>query len=144
MVNNKSEAVKNAAKAPEVKETKAAPAKKEPEVNKAEISKETAEKKAEAPAKKTEVSRKGTAKKAEAVKKTTPKKEEAEVTACVFVEYEGRQIAAKELLETAKKDYTNKHKDAVIKTIELYIKPEENAAYYVVNGEGCEEFKVLL
>ena len=31
-----------------------------------------------------------------------------------------------------------------IKTIEVYVKPEENVAYYVVNGEGSDDWKVSL
>lgn len=153
-MNNKKEAMKNAAKAPEGKETittapktAAVPVeeKKAPEtVKKAEAPKEEAAKKTEASAKKAEPAKKAPVKKTEAPKKAAAKKEEPEMKASVFVEYEGKQIAAKEVLETAKNDYISKHKDAVIETIELYVKPEENAAYYVVNGEGCEEFKILL
>lgn len=157
-MNNKKEAMKNAAKAPEGKETvttapktaavpveeKKAEAPKEEAVKKAETPKEEAAKKTEASAKKAEPAKKAPVKKTEAPKKVAAKKEEPEMKASVFVEYEGKQIAAKEVLETAKNDYISKHKDAVIETIELYVKPEENAAYYVVNGEGCEEFKILL
>lgn len=170
-MNNKKEAMKNAAKAPEVKETVTATAettaapveeKKAAEtVKKTEAVKEEAEKKTEAPkdeaekkteaakkteasAKKAEPAKKAPVKKTEAPKKAAAKKEEPEMKASVFVEYEGKQIAAKDVLETAKNDYISKHEDAVIETIELYVKPEENAAYYVVNGEGCEEFKILL
>lgn len=164
-MNNKKEAMKNAAKAPEGKETittapktaavpveekkapetvKKAEAPKEEAVKKAETPKEEAAKKTEASAKKAEPAKKAPVKKTEAPKKAAAKKEEPEMKASVFVEYEGKQIAAKEVLETVKNDYISKHKDAVIETIELYVKPEENAAYYVVNGEGCEEFKIQL
>lgn len=175
-MNNKKEAMKNAAKAPEVKETVTATAKttaapveekkaaetvkkteavKEEAEKKTEAPKDEAEKKTEAPkeeaakkteasAKKAEPAKKAPVKKTEAPKKAAAKKEEPEMKASVFVEYEGKQIAAKDVLETAKNDYISKHEDAVIETIELYVKPEENAAYYVVNGEGCEEFKILL
>ena len=27
-------------------------------------------------------------------------------------------------------------------SLEIYIKPEEGVAYYVVDGNGCEEYKV--
>ena len=48
-----------------------------------------------------------------------------------------------EVLEAAKMDYLSKHEDTAVKEIELYIKPEENAAYYTVDGEGSDQFKVL-
>ena len=36
------------------------------------------------------------------------------------------------------------NKGAVIETIEIYVKPEEHAGYYVVNGEGSDQYKVML
>ena len=40
----------------------------------------------------------------------------------------------KDVLEAAKKAYAASNK-AAIKDITLYVKPEDNAAYYVVNGD---------
>ncbi len=80
------------------------------------------------------------------VKKTTrrktTKKVEPEVN--VFIEYMGRQAAAKEVVARAMDAYKAAHEGAEIKTFEVYVKPEESAAYYVVNGEGSTEFKVEL
>ncbi len=85
------------------------------------------------------------------VKKTTTRKtaakkpaKKAEPTVNVFVEYMGKQAAAKEVVAKAMDAYKAAHADAEIKTFEVYVKPEENAAYYVVNGEGSAEFKVEL
>ena len=36
------------------------------------------------------------------------------------------------------------NKGTVIETIEIYVKPEEHTAYYVVNGEGSDQYKVML
>ena len=82
----------------------------------------------------------GTGKKAPgrkpAAKKTEPK-------ASVVIEFGGRQIAAKDVLAAAKKDFAKKHKGTALKSIQLYIKPEESVAYYVANnGEGSPEDKV--
>ncbi len=67
----------------------------------------------------------------------------AEPQAEVVIEFNGRQIVAKEVLEAAKKDFAEKHKGAELKSIHLYIKPEESVAYYVVNdGIGDPEDKV--
>lgn len=51
-----------------------------------------------------------------------------------FVEYAGKQVEDKELISNVKALWVaegNKVKD--IKTLNIYVKPEENAAYYVIN-----------
>ena len=142
---------RNAAKAP----AKAAP---KTETVKAEAKTAAAEVKAETPvkavveapaAKPVETTKKAPAKKAPA-KKADPK-------ACVVIEFSGKQIVAKDVLDItdylcdechrkfeAVKAYAEAHKGAEIKTIEVYVKPEENVAYYVVNGEGSDDYKVIL
>ncbi|MGN0373245.1 MAG: DUF6465 family protein [Enterocloster sp.] len=67
-----------------------------------------------------------------------------EPQASVVFQFAGREIAAKEILAAAVDSYKGLNKNTEIKTIELYIKPEENAAYYTVNGEGADEYKVAL
>ena len=62
----------------------------------------------------------------------------------VIVEFAGKQIMAKDVLQKAEEAYLASHKDVEIKTLELYISPEQNAAYYVVNGEASEDFVVQL
>ena len=52
----------------------------------------------------------------------------------LYVEFQGKKIETKEVLASAKKVWVeagNKVKD--LNTVDLYIKPEENAAYYVFN-----------
>jgi len=52
----------------------------------------------------------------------------------LFVEFAGRQIEEKALVTQVKELWTaegNKVKD--MKTLNIYVKPEENAAYYVIN-----------
>ena len=54
----------------------------------------------------------------------------------LYVEYAGKQVEDKTLVATAKELWVaegNKVKD--IKTLNLYVKPEENAAYYVINED---------
>ncbi|MCI6017603.1 MAG: DUF6465 family protein [Clostridiales bacterium] len=51
-----------------------------------------------------------------------------------YVEFAGKQIEEKALVAKAKEIWSaegNKIKD--IKTLNIYVKPEENAAYYVIN-----------
>lgn len=116
----------------EVKAVAAAPAKEETK----------AVEKTEAPAKKTTTAKKAPAKKAPAKKTTTrtttkkavAKKEEIKLE--VYVEYIGKQVSEKDMVENAKKSwaYDYKKDESEIKSLSLYIKPEDNSVYYVVNG----------
>ncbi len=110
--------------------------------------KTTAAKKEAAP-KKTAASKKAAETTEEAApKKTTTRKTAAKKAAApevtVFVEYAGKQVVAKEVLAAAIESYKAANADTEIKTIEVYMKPEENVAYYVVNGVGSDAFKVEL
>ncbi len=60
----------------------------------------------------------------------------------VFVEYADKQLSAEDLTARAKEAYLAMNPLAEIKTLELYVKPEEAAAYYVVNGEASPEFRL--
>lgn len=83
------------------------------------------------------------AKTAAAVKKTAEKKAPAkkaaakkEIKVKAFVQYMGKEVEEKEMVAAVKKAWTKASgkKVADIKSIDLYIKPEEGAVYYVVNG----------
>ncbi|MCQ2492819.1 MAG: DUF6465 family protein [Lachnospiraceae bacterium] len=53
-----------------------------------------------------------------------------------FVEFQGKQTLEKDVIAAVKKEWTaegNKVKD--IDTLDIYVKPEEATAYYVINGE---------
>ena len=53
----------------------------------------------------------------------------------IFVEYKGKQVEDKAILAAVKKAWTEAgNKVGDMKTVELYIKPEESAVYYVING----------
>ncbi len=72
-----------------------------------------------------------------AVKKAAPKKTavKKEIKVSTYVEFGGKQVDEKTMIADIKKSWTksgNKVRD--IKTMDLYIKPEENAVYYVING----------
>ena len=99
---------------------------------------ETKTVKAEAP--KAEEPKKETAKKAPA-KRTTAK----DIKTSVVVQFAGKEVTEKDLIAAVKKAYTKKgNKVGDIKTIEIYVKPEESAAYYVVNGIGADDYKIEL
>ena len=108
------------------------------EVKAAETKTIKAEAKAEA--KKAEEPKKETAKKAPA-KRTTAK----DIKTSVVVQFAGKEVTEKDLIAAVKKAYTKKgNKVGDIKTIEIYVKPEESAAYYVVNGIGADDYKIEL
>ena len=51
-----------------------------------------------------------------------------------FVEYNGKQVEEKELIASIKKVWVEAgNKVGDIKTLDLYIKPEEASVYYVIN-----------
>ena len=50
----------------------------------------------------------------------------------IYVEYGGKQYNITDLVDRAKADYRLTHKVGV-QSCKVYIKPEEEAAYYVVN-----------
>lgn len=89
----------------------------------------------------------GTAGKAAQTKKVQAEpvqqeKDREEICKTVVVEFDGRQVKAKDVLEKAQEAYAQNHPEVKIETIELYIVPEKKKAYYVVNGEASEDFQV--
>ncbi len=66
------------------------------------------------------------------VKKAAAKKE---IKTTLFVQYFGKEVEEKDMIASVKKAWTNAgNKVGDIKTITLYVKPEESAVYYVING----------
>ncbi|WP_337537554.1 DUF6465 family protein [Suilimivivens sp.] len=137
-----------AAKAAEEKkpEVKAAAPVKEVEAKKAEVKKAApaakAEKKApakKAPAKKAEVKKAAPAAKAE---KKAPVKKTAEVEETVNFQFSGKSYTPDDLMkifrDVWKYDMNGREED--IRNVELYVKPEENTTYFVVNGSITGSF----
>ena len=119
-------AVKKVTTKPEVKATETAVKTAVPKTEeKAEV------KKPEAPAKK------------EAVKKAEKK---PELKAALHVQFAGKSYAEEDLMKMAKDvwKYDLKQKAGDLVSVELYVKPEESAAYYVVNGVGADDYKIEL
>mgnify|MGYP001167143463 CR=1 FL=1 len=120
------ETVKNVTKAPAKTEVKA-PVKAEV---KTEIKTETTAPKAEEV--KAEV--KEEAKKAPA-KKATPAK--AEIKTALYVQFAGNEVTEADIIDKVKAAYVAEgHKESAIKEINLYVKPEEYAVYYVINDKA--------
>lgn len=66
-----------------------------------------------------------------AAKKPAAKKE---IKVKTVVEYYGKQVDEKDIIASVKKAWTKSGKKVGdIKSVELYIKPEEAAVYYVIN-----------
>ncbi len=125
-------------KAVEVKKEVVAEVKEAAKEVKAPAKKATAEKKEavkKAPAKKATAEKKETVKKAPAAKKETVKK--VAKAAVVTLEYKGNAYTEASLVQSAKDvwvyDLGKDLKD--FKSVELYVKPEENTVYYVINKE---------
>ena len=119
-------------------ETKAAVLVDTPEVQAEEV-KETVKKAAKKVAAKAE----DTAEKAvktvkKAAKKTAAKTtKKAELKTEFFLQFSGKEYTEKEILKKVKDVWTKDLKNKVgdMKDVKIYLKPEESAAYYVVNGD---------
>lgn len=70
-----------------------------------------------------------------AVRKTAAAK--AELKTEIFLQFSGKEYSEAEILKKVKDIWTKELKNKVgdMKKVELYLKPEESAAYYVVNGD---------
>lgn len=89
-----------------------------------------AEAKASAPKKATT---KKTAAKASDNKTKTTTTRAKKVNEALYIQYAGKELEVSQIMEQAKAAYQGKA--SAIKDIKVYVKPEENMAYVVVNGE---------
>ena len=102
-------------------ETPKAEAEKKAETTKKDVKPETKD----TPAKKTRGRKPG---KTSAKKKTVEKVEE------VYVQFQELEITTREIVDKAKQIYIGEgHRESSIKSLRLYIKPDEHMAYYVIN-----------
>ena len=123
-------------KATAAEEVKAEPSKAEAVKTATESVKETAKEAvketAKAPAK--------TAVKAEAKKPAVRRtaKKAAVAAEEIFIQYAGKEFTTKDVVANVKKAWTEMtgKKEEDIQDIKVYVKTEENKAYYVVNGEA--------
>ena len=89
-----------------------------------------------------------TAAKKPAAKKTVAKKaptaKKVDVKATVNLQFSGKSYTSEDLVKIAKDvwKYDLGKKSSDFKTVELYVKPEESAVYYVVNGEITGSFAI--
>ena len=85
---------------------------------------------------KKEVAKKASAKKAPAKK--------AELKSELHIQFEGKSYAQDDLMKMAKDvwRYDLKQKVSALTSVELYVKPEENMVYYVMNKEFTGSFYI--
>ncbi|MBE7004830.1 MAG: hypothetical protein E7425_11260 [Ruminococcaceae bacterium] len=75
------------------------------------------------------------AEKEAAAKARAEEKKKAEaMTPTLIMQYGGRDVDVKALVQAVKDDFKANHKRALLTELNLYLKPEENTLYYVVNG----------
>ena len=54
----------------------------------------------------------------------------------VYIQFAGKEVKTEELVEQVKALWTAQgHRVSSIKSLEVYVKPEDAAAYYVINGK---------
>ena len=65
-------------------------------------------------------------------RKTTAAKKEIKTE--IVLQYGEKEVSTKDMIAAVKKEWTKaKHKISDIKSMELYVKPEDYAVYYVIN-----------
>ena len=106
--------------------------KKETEKVVAEV-KPTVEKAKKSAEKAVKAGRKQAVKATEKVKKAAAKTVGAETAPVVYVQYQGEEEKVEDLVAAAKAAFAAEHARTKVSDLKLYIKPEERAAYYVVN-----------
>ena len=84
--------------------------------------------------------------KAETAKKPAAKKtvKKADQKSNVYVQFSGKSYSQEELIKMAQDvwKYDLKQKVRELATIELYVKPEENKVYYVMNQDFTGDFNI--
>ena len=134
-------------------DTKTEDIKTTPAASAAEVKKEEPKKTTKKATAKKTTAKKAPAKKAAAAKKTTTKTttkaaktpaKKAAVKETLHVQFAGKSYTTDELVKIAKDvwKYDLKQKAGDFKSVELYVKPEENAVYYVINGDVTGKFDI--
>ena len=96
-----------------------------------ETAKETAEKATEATKETAETAKE----KADAVKTETKRKVTRKPTKKIVLQYLGKEFDEAELTERAIAQFNSIEGGVAVKTITMYLKPEDDAAYYVINDQ---------
>ena len=87
--------------------------------------------------------------KAETAEKAEPKKTPGRIAAVkeeFVLEFAGKQITQEEIKKKVKENWTKVQKNKIkdIKTIKVFLQPENSCAYYTINDEGNDSYKIEL
>ena len=87
--------------------------------------------------------------KAETAEKAEPTKtpgRKAAVKEEFVLEFAGKQITQEEIKKKVKENWTKVQKNKIkdIKTIKVFLQPENSCAYYTINDEGNDSYKIEL
>ena len=85
----------------------------------------------------------------ETAEKAEPKKtpgRKAAVKEEFVLEFAGKQITQEEIKKKVKENWTKVQKNKIkdIKTIKVFLQPENSCAYYTINDEGNDSYKIEL
>ena len=86
----------------------------------------------------------------ETAEKVTAVEKVAEKAAAVkeefVLEFAGKQITQEEIKKKVKENWTKVQKNKIkdIKTIKVFLQPENSCAYYTINDEGNDSYKIEL
>ena len=82
-------------------------------------------------------------------RKAAPQKADAvdtkpEITSAVTVQFSGKSYSTEDLIRIAKDvwKYDMERNEADLRTVEFFVKPEENKVYFVVNGDVTGDFAI--
>ena len=89
------------------------------------------------------------ASKAETAEKAEPKKTQGRKAAVkeeFVLQFAGKQITQEEIKKKVKENWTKVQKNKIkdIKTIKVFLQPENSCAYYTINDEGNDSYKIEL
>lgn len=56
-------------------------------------------------------------------------------TTKIFLQYYGKEISQERTFQQSAGQFKEMYEDVQAKKLEIYLKPEDNAAYYVINSE---------
>lgn len=92
------------------------------------------------PAKTEEIKTETVSTKKAPVKRAAATVKKAEVKEAVYIQFAGSEYNLDEIRANVKNAWTEEtgNKESDIKEVQIYVKPEEHAAYYVVNQEVVE------
>lgn len=72
-----------------------------------------------------------------------PAKKE-ELTPEIYLQYNGGETVMSEIIDRIKQQFVNEgHRAGNMKTLQVYMKPEENAVYYVINEKNAGKVNIF-